>query len=163
MPLKAETAICTPSLVSLTHARYSMPLPVPLNEAEGGNPPPIPIRSPKRPPAGAVATAMVSGQGWMPIVGQELRGEEQDVVEGKASANNPYDLVAVPGSTVTASYPFHGDDQLQQLSFVVSQINIENSWVCTRYSSSSSCHEDPGPRILSCPPLPCLLISTCML
>lgn len=59
----------------------------------------------------------------MPVVGQVLPEEEQGdgVVEGQSRATNPYDLLAIPGSTVTASYPFHGDDKLQQLSFAVSQ------------------------------------------
>eukprot|EP00752_Nemacystus_decipiens_P018528 g16611.t1 len=90
---------------------------------EESNPPPIPVRSYR--PAGAVATAMVSGQGGS---GQERlsshtaqEGAEEDV-EDQEHANNPYDLKATPGSSVTASYPFRGDDNLQQLSFAVGDV-----------------------------------------
>lgn len=92
----------------------------------GSSPPPIPVRSPRRRPVGAVATAMVSGQGSSSGQGTlpshvVQREEEGEAAEDQEHANNPYDLKAAPGSSVTASYPFRGDDELQQLSFAVSE------------------------------------------
>lgn len=74
---------------------------------------------------------MVSGQGSsgsLPSAGQAPQKEqEQEDAEDEEHANNPYDLKATPGSNVTASYPFRGDDDLQQLSFGVSD---ERTCVC---------------------------------
>lgn len=102
------------------------PPPIPPRKAEGqdeaGIPPPIPVRSPRRPPIGAVATAMVSGQSgrWGLADGQGTdENNAEAVAEDGTHATNPYDLKAMAGSTVTASYPFHGEEDLQQLSFAV--------------------------------------------
>ena len=59
-----------------------------------------------------------SGQGSLP---SHVAPKEVEDVEDQEHANNPYDLKAAPGSSVTASYPFRGDDNLQQLSFAVSE------------------------------------------
>lgn len=112
---------------------------------EGSNPPPIPVRSPRRRPAGAVATAMVSGQGNSGQVGSlpaHVAPKEVEDVEDQEHANNPYDLKAAPGSSVTASYPFRGDDNLQQLSFAVS----ENRAVPVESTTS---RQELGERIIS--------------
>lgn len=104
---------------------------IPEVKNEGSNPPPIPVRSPRRRPAGAVATAMVSGQGNSgqgSLPSHVSSQNEEEEAEDQEHANNPYDLKAMPGSSVTASYPFHGDDNLQQLSFAVS----ETRRVCRR-------------------------------
>lgn len=105
-----------------------LPPPIPPRKAEGqyegSIPPPIPVRSPRRPP-GAVATAIVSGQSgqWrLASGGPGPDDEDAEVVEDGTHATNPYDLKAMVGSTVTASYPFHGKDDLQQLSFAVSDL-----------------------------------------
>ena len=89
-------------------------------QAAERDPPQIPDG--RRRPAGAVATSMVSGQGGLSSTVFRRQQEEatSEVVDEHSHANNPYDLLAAPGSTVTASYPFHGDEELQQLSFVVS-------------------------------------------
>lgn len=90
------------------------------------NPPFVPINSiPKRRPIGAVATVMVSSDalatGGVGKIQKEVATDGEDATEMEQShANNPYDLKAVAGSTVTASYPFHGEACLQQLSFTVS-------------------------------------------
>lgn len=69
---------------------------------------------------------MVSGhQGSLPSGRQPVeQAAEGDAGEDQEHANNPYDLKAMPGSTVTASYPFRGDDNVQQLSFGVSERDI---------------------------------------
>lgn len=61
-----------------------------------------------------------SGQGSLTSAAAADPSTEKEV-EDQEHANNPYDLKATPGSNVTASYPFHGDDNLQQLSFAVSE------------------------------------------
>ena len=100
------------------------PPPIPLRTERGQdagiNPPLMPARSPRRPPTGAVATAMVSGEGRLPSDHQVAEDQAEDVVEDETHARNPYDLRAIPGSIVTASYPFRGEEKLQQLSFAVS-------------------------------------------
>lgn len=91
-------------------------------------PPPIPASSnasallpaPRRRPVGAVATVMASGLTSVEQIVSEQDGDGADVSE-QQSHGNPYDLQAAPGSTVTASYPFTGEESLQQLSFAVSQ------------------------------------------
>lgn len=90
-------------------------------------PPPIPVRSPRRRPTGAVATVMVSerdlrGKHSVDPDRQRKKGEREvrEDSEEQSLARNPYDLMAAVGSTVTASYPFHGDEGQQQLSFGVS-------------------------------------------
>ncbi len=63
---------------------------------------------------------MVSGQGRLPSAGQVEDEEDAELVEDETHSRNPYDLRAVPGSVVTASYPFRGEENLQQLCFAVS-------------------------------------------
>lgn len=65
---------------------------------------------------------MASEQGWRPSGSRAEKGEhvEQQEDEEAQHSTNPYDLKAASGSIVTASYPFHGDADLQQLSFTVS-------------------------------------------
>lgn len=82
---------------------------------------------PRRRPVGAVATAMVSGHELQHEVSvgvnrqrQERDPDLQEDPDSSSLARNPYDLKALVGSTVTASYPFHGEESLQQLSFAVS-------------------------------------------
>lgn len=81
-----------------------------------------PDQNAKRRPTGAVATVMVSGHQGLPSAGLRRLREEAaiETTDEHSHANNPYDLQAAPGSTVSASYPFQGDETLQQLSFVVS-------------------------------------------
>lgn len=103
-----------------------MPPPIPVREDESCGLPPVPVRSPKRRPIGAVATVMLSGQGPALPPSSLRRPSEEEVdhdADGNSHANNPYDLKAAPGAVVTASYPFHGDEDLQQLSFSVSLNN----------------------------------------
>lgn len=57
----------------------------------------------------------------MPSVGQGADEEDAEVLEDETHSRNPYDLRAIPGSVVTASYPFRGEENLQQLSFAVSK------------------------------------------
>lgn len=104
-------------------AMHNMPLP---SRDQISTPSLVPINShPKRRPIGAVATAMVSGK-TSPTGSVERRQEEvatygEHATEVEQShSSNPYDLKAVAGSTVTASYPFRGETHLQQLSFSVS-------------------------------------------
>lgn len=64
---------------------------------------------------------MVSGnEGVSSVDRREDKEIEDESSEEASHANNPYDLKAEPGSNVTASYPFHGEESLQQLSFGVS-------------------------------------------
>lgn len=89
-----------------------------------------PDRNAKRRPAGAVATAMVSGHQGLPSAGLRRQQEEAaiETTDEHSHANNPYDLQAALGSAVSASYPFQGDETLQQLSFVVSAMDkVTNS------------------------------------
>ncbi|CAM9770967.1 unnamed protein product [Scytosiphon promiscuus] len=107
-----------------------MPPPIPSRKEESrAVPPPIPSRdeervpsspvpSPVRRPAGAVATVMASG------LPSAFDSRAHQYEEGAADVDdqphgNPYDLKAEPGSTVTASYPFQGEESLEQLSFAV--------------------------------------------
>lgn len=135
-------------------------------------PPPIPTRdevkppaipdhgSSKRRPAGAVATAMVSGrpqQGYglhsssaTGSIGEEHNRDNNnnnndesnnELLKEQTHANNPYDLKAEPGSTVTASYPFVGEEGLEQLSFAVSPTSKTNprGFLSNSLPSYSSC------------------------
>lgn len=114
IPARAETTEL-PSMDEGHGASSSTP-------TRDANLPEAPDRSARRRPAGAVATAMVSGHQGLPSAGLRRQQEEAaiETMDEHSHANNPYDLQAAPGSTVTASYPFQGDEALQQLSFVVS-------------------------------------------
>ncbi|CAM9348254.1 unnamed protein product [Ectocarpus sp. 12 AP-2014] len=96
------------------------PPPIP-ERKEAVNPPLIPVRSGPRPPAGAVATAMVSGGERLPFAGKTQHEQQEEEVQ--ARPNNPYELMVQAGATVTASYPFRGEESLQQLSFAVSVVH----------------------------------------
>lgn len=106
------------------------PPPIPARKVEEEiSEPQKPTPATKRRPAGAVATVMASGQqAWLPSVGRGggvEGGGEQEQVEQEEEVHhgtNPYDLKAASGSVVTASYPFHGEAEKQQLTFNVSVI-----------------------------------------
>lgn len=73
----------------------------------------------------------------MPSVGGEVaQQQEEGGAEDQEHANNPYDLKTMPGSTVTASYPFRGDDNLQQLSFAVSECSLLCCRSCSHLQQS---------------------------
>ena len=74
---------------------------------------------------------MASKQAWLPSADRAEKGEDVDQQEEEEHSTNPYDLKAAAGSIVTASYPFHGDADLQQLSFTVS------TYICLLYTSPS--------------------------
>lgn len=117
-------------------------VPPPIPTQNQSVPPPIPVRapeetaisesSPRKRPIGAVATALISteGIGHQPSSSVDLArvdGTEQQQTDDTSEeplSRNPYDLKATVGSTVTASYPFHGDESVQQLSFAVSRSMI---------------------------------------
>ncbi|CAM9539772.1 unnamed protein product [Laminaria digitata] len=112
-----------PPIPARTEEAHPEPPPIPVHEEEAQ---PEPKRSstsspPRWRPAGAVATVMASEQGWRPSGSRAEKGEhvEQQEDEEAQHSTNPYDLKAASGSIVTASYPFHGDADLQQLSFTV--------------------------------------------
>ncbi|CAM9716920.1 unnamed protein product, partial [Choristocarpus tenellus] len=67
-------------------------------------------------PVGAVATSLVNTDGAAVV--REENGGEKEVVAAP-QMTNPYKLDVETGATVTASYPFQGDDELKQLSFTV--------------------------------------------
>lgn len=77
----------------------------------------------RRRPVGAVATVMVSGEEASTRIDVQQRQDPNSDPE-EVLARNPYDLNATVGSTVTASYPFHGEENLQQLSFAVSSVPV---------------------------------------
>lgn len=124
---------------------HTGPPPIPARKEEGhpAEPPPIPVRKeeeeaqrepepsaatspPKWRPAGAVATVMASSQqGWQSSASRPEKGDEVEQQEEEHSTN-PYDLKAASGSIVTASYPFQGEADLQQLSFTVSAHSRHN-------------------------------------
>ncbi|CBJ27191.1 expressed unknown protein [Ectocarpus siliculosus] len=113
IPEKKE-AVNPPPIPEPKEAVNPPPIPAP---TEAANPPPIPVRSGPRPPPGAVATAMLSGGEGLPFAGKTQHEQQEEEVQ--ARPNNPYELMVQPGATVTASYPFRGEESLQQLSFAV--------------------------------------------
>lgn len=128
-----------PPIPARKEESHTEPPPIPVREEAGhaAEPPPIPVRKveeeaqpepepsaprspPKWRPAGAVATVMASSdQAWRPSASRPEKGEDVEQQEEEHSTN-PYDLKAASGSIVTASYPFQGEADLQQLSFTVS-------------------------------------------
>lgn len=133
IPVRKEDAV--PMIpVAITAPKEGVPPPIPVrHDAETAIPnvevkrPRIPNYSPRRRPAGAVATVMVSGEELRDQPSTRLHGQQQledNSATEELLARNPYDLKVAVGSTVTASYPFHGEESLQQLSFAVSPMLV---------------------------------------
>lgn len=136
-PIPARNEGMPPAIPARNH---SVPPPIPVQNQSV--PPPIPVRAPKetavpessprRRPIGAVATALISTEelGHKPSGSVDLarvddaQQQQADDTSEEPLSRNPYDLKATAGSTVTASYPFHGDESVQQLSFAVSRSTI---------------------------------------
>lgn len=124
---EAET-MPPPPIPSRNEETKVMPPPIPSRDdgGESAAEPAPPTSSPVRRPAGAVATVMASGlassyagAGAVDSAAHHQYGGGDDNGAEDQPHGNPYDLKAEAGSTVTASYPFQGEESLQQLSFAV--------------------------------------------
>ncbi|CAN0435767.1 unnamed protein product, partial [Hapterophycus canaliculatus] len=103
-----------PPIPSRKEETKAVPTQIPSRKEESVPPS---VRSSVCRPAGAVATVMASGFASVDPATPRYDGGD-DVAEDQPHGN-PYDLKAEPGSNVTASYPFQGEESLQQLSFAV--------------------------------------------